>query len=286
MFSTKRIVAGLISAGVAITSIGSVCADATGLPQAPASNFRYDFFAEPVSRNEVKVTFQVTNNPGCSYVSIAFIYDGSESTRGRIEYSENLTGDNYVLVPLENHTNDLDIQILNISSPVMDSGDHNELFSCSIIFEVDDSQNWHEFSVAVCAYTSLTENINYDNLSVNVSPEYSINTCPYVVGDVNDDGRINITDSSCVLSICGNYGDGTSNKTVSLNTLNNLISSGAFANNSTLSGMLCAEAADADGNGRVQVADSNEILRYYSNHSAGLPISTIVGNAQVKTVVL
>lgn len=41
-----------------------------------------------------------------------------------------------------------------------------------------------------------------------------------------------------------------------------------------------------DQNNNVQIADANAILEYYANSMAGIEIESIIGNAEVKTVIV
>ncbi len=283
----KRTAAGIVAASIVTMNVSSFYANAIGLPSAPNSKFEYEFFAEPISRNEVKVTFEVTNNPGTNLVGIAFLYDESTCTKKGISFSDNLIDESYFIFQHYKGTFE-NAHVVEISNPILHMGDKYDCFSVSMTFEVDENTSWHEFSTAVCSYNSYTENINYNNLVRGVTPdaETSMQTCPYILGDVNDDKQVDVSDSTATLSICGNYGDKTDNKTISVEYLNDLISNGEFVNNDKLSGMLCAEAADVDKNNNVQMADANAILEYYANSMSGVEIESIIGNAEVKTVIV
>lgn len=287
MKKIKRTAAGIVAAGIVTMNVSSFYANAISLPSAPNSKFEYEFFAEPISRNEVKVTFEITNNPGTNLVGIAFLYDESTCTKKEISFSDNLIDESYFIFQHYKGTFE-NAHVVEISNPIMHTGDKYDCFSVSMTFEVDENTPWHEFSTAVCSYNSYTENIKYNNLVRGVTPdvETSLQACPYILGDVNDDKQVDISDSTATLSICSNYGDGTGDRTISVDALNKLISDGNFVNDNKLSGMLCAEAADVDKNNKVQMADVNKILEYYSDSMSGVEIESVIGNAEVKTVIV
>lgn len=287
----RRMVACIIATGVMVSSTGVTSAYAIGLPSAPASDFEYELSATPVSTSnstidQVKVTFQITNNPGFSHLGIAYIYDEDKCPVVTREFSSEVYENSYFVYqhPAGNLEN---MEAIEFSPRIGDSDEIYECFAVSMTFDIDkDADEWHEFSFAVVAYTSKEEDISYNNLTANQTPEVSLQTCPYIVGDMNDNEVIEISDASAVMTVCSSYGDTSSSKSISVSDLNTLISDGQFINNASLCEMRCAEVADADGNGVVQIADSEEILTFYSNHSSNLPMDTLVGDAQVKTIII
>ena len=52
------------------------------------------------------------------------------------------------------------------------------------------------------------------------------------------------------------------------------------------SGYSYAESADVDQSGYIEEADGNAILQYYANHAAALPVETLIGTTQIKTVTI
>ena len=295
--STKKITAYLLAVSTIVGSVCNTTASAMGLPQAPLSAFEYDFTAVPVATStslidQVKVTFQVTNNPGLSHIGIAFMYDMDTTPIANAEFSSEIIDENYVIFrhPDEYHE---DMFIIEFEKPIGSTAEIDDCFSVSLIFDIsEDASIWNEFSVAVVGYTSEAEGIYYNNMTTgqSLSPETSVQLCPYIAGDIDDNGVIEIADASALSTICSLYGDNSSSKAISVEDLNQLISEGAFINNAVLSNMRCAEVANVlDEVGCVDivnVADGEEILRYYSSTSANLSIDSIVGDAMIKTVVI
>jgi hypothetical protein len=302
MKRTKKFVAGVSAMAMmaAMTTTMMTNVDAASLPNVKSS-FSYELTSEMISDTQLEVTFQVTNNPGTQNLSLAFHYTG-ECTLYRIktnvEDMDVAKGIGY------NADENLIVYAMVIQEDAFTGETETfENFSISFFFNVDaDETSSCSFSTAVLKYVSGTEGTSYASSGDywECPPETAIQTYPYVLGDVDNDDRIAVEDASDVYSIVAVnnavYGSESApvsrvNYNVEYNVVSTTLVGGytipwntRFSYLVRSSGYAYAEAADVDKNGYIEKADGDAILDYYANSAAAIPMETLIGTRQVKTV--
>ncbi len=94
---------------------------------------------------------------------------------------------------------------------------------------------------------------------------------PYILGDVDNDQKIELEDATDVLTVA----DSAPNTTVSY--LNNHLSE-------WLPNAVCAEVADVDFDQHITEADAQSILNYYSQSATSTPIDSLIGKTYLYIV--
>jgi hypothetical protein len=186
--------------------------------------------------------------------------------------------------------------------------DYTGSIAITYYFQVNGSltEDDYDFKSCVYSYKSQAENIavshnppSLDNadVSLKVDGEESVS---YVIGDVNNDQVINITDASDVFGLINQYraydqwGIDPDNKVDNINHLINIDK--VISNNSGTvvtwgnkfsylirDGIACCEAADATQDGNIQQDDAEAILQYYSTAGSNQTIENLaVGKGGVK----
>ncbi len=296
MKNGNKFVAG-VSALAMITAMMTTVS-AVSIPEVPNSAFSYELRAEAVSDTQIKVSFQVTNNPGVFVFSIALQFDENCTP---CDWDQSINCFN--TLSYEQGSNSL-IYAMGIV-PEQNNGQQEtfENFSVDFWFNVDaDSDSSCRFSTAIISYNSLTEGIQYDKALIDggYDSDTAIETYPYLLGDVDNDGRIRVEDALRAFSIASYYEAVYESplapvSRINYNVENNIsstlengkvISWGTQFSYLMRSGYSCAEAADVDQSGYIEEADGNAILQYYADRAAALPVETLIGTTQVKTVTI
>jgi hypothetical protein len=302
MTGTKRFIAGVSAMAMmaAMTTTMMTSVDAASLPNTNSS-FSYELVSEMISDTQLEVTFQVTNNPGTKALSFAFHYDG-ECTPYKIR--TNVEDMDVTRTTGYNADKSLLVYVMAVQpGAITGETETFDNFSVSFFFNVDaDETASHSFSTAVLKYISDTEGTSYASSGEDweCPPETAIQTYPYVLGDVDNDDRIAVEDASDVYSIVAVnnavYGSESApvsrvNYNVEYNVVSTTLVGGytipwntRFSYLVRSSGYAYAEAADVDKNGYVEKADGDAILDYYANQAAMVPLETLIGTTQVKTV--
>lgn len=282
----KRALAGLLALTISAASMGAVSADAYGIPDVPNSAFEYELRAEVISDTRIAVGFEITNNPGFTSLGFAIRYDEDCSYAHKVNLNE-------ACVVLDSHnTSERFVYNGVMVNSAMNNGnsEYSGLTVFWYYFDVDNAYDQvYEFSVAIADYQSPTENIVFsktgDITAYDFAASIGVENEQYTLGDMDNDGLIEISDASDVLSIVS----ANSNNSMSVATLNNKLQSNAttpinwcerFPN------LICAEVADVDLDNFVEEEDANKILEYYSNASASTPVDSLIGTSRTKTLVV
>ncbi len=125
-------------------------------------------------------------------------------------------------------------------------------FTIDIYIKTSDSaDNTHTFSTVVTRFEATTKTYEAKSgLDVTVSTSDS-----YVIGDVDNDGKIMAVDATYVLNtISGGW--------TTVEKVNNNI---ATVRKNVCATIVCGEALDANHDKKVDSSDSNAILLYYAN---------------------
>jgi hypothetical protein len=296
MKRTKRFIAGV--SAMAMTAAMATSVSAVSIPNTKSS-FSYELTSEMISDTQLEVTFQVTNNPGLSTLSVALQFSGDCEPVDITSNAENC---------MEQGAYNSDMSLLfycvGAKPDKLDASkfvENTQNFSITATFDVEaGSTTPCQFSAAVTGYHSLAENINYDNAVVDgYSPDTEIETRPYLLGDVDNDGQIRVEDASDAYAIVAVdnavYGSESApvsrvNYNVEYNVVSTTLVDGYTIPWRTRfsylmrSGYSYAEAADVDRDGYIEESDGDDILSYYANSAASLPVETLIGTTQVKTI--
>lgn len=300
MKNWNKFVAGV--SALAMTTMMMTTVSAASIPGVN-SNFSYELTANAISDTQMEVVLQVTNNPGLKGFGCALQFSGECAP-----YNVYLSDDSGHVISVEAYNKDANLLVFAMAvSPDAITGESEIFnnFSVHFAFNVtEENIDICEFSSAIISYNSETENVNYDNAEVEAGdfePETSIETYPYLLGDVNNDGKIRVEDASNAYSISTVYNAVYGNPAASVSCVNynvehNVISATMGGENTIpwgtrfsylmRSGYSYAESADVDQNGYVEEADGDAILQYYTNHAVSLPMETLIGTTQVKTVTI
>lgn len=301
MKNWNKFVAGVSALAIAAAMMTTV--SAVSIPEVPNSAFSYELRAEAVSDTQIKVSFQVTNNPGTQALSVSLQFEGDCEPYGmktniELEECQHVAAYNA-------ESNMLNYTVLIVPTDSIHNAQETfENFSIDFLFNVDASTTTScRFSAAVFKYNSLTEGIQYDKALVNggYGSDTMVETHPYTLGDVDNDGRIKVEDACDIHSIVSVYNavygnDSASVASVNYNVEHNITSTTMVGENSIpwatrfsylmRSGHSYAESADVDQNGYIQRKDGDAILQYYADRAAALPVETLIGTTQVKTVTI
>ncbi|MBQ8823731.1 MAG: hypothetical protein IJZ64_00695 [Ruminococcus sp.] len=283
----KLKIAGSVSAAIMLftSSVTSITAFADVSP-VPGSSFAYDFTAsvvtesmtvmgEEVNRGDVEVTFQVTNNPGMLSYTVQLYYgEGYEL----FAYDENA---NFKLGS-GGHDKDSGCILLCEMSPEVDvlgcSNINFDNFYIKYYFRAKDniSVNNSNFSIALTQYNFPLET---GAKTIDFSPDITISS-PYTLGDMDNNGYITIDDASAVDSLGAKANAFLHNRSVDV--INQHLSEEKW--NNWFPKLIYAETADVDENGYVENEDTQEVLNYYANHAASVPLESLVGQTRFKTI--
>lgn len=293
----KRAISALMALTISATSMGAISADAYGIIGVPNSTFEYEMNARIVSDTQIELTVNVTNNPGFHSLGFNMYYEGCETPKCvpvyDFESGFSISPTYVVNTELQNC-----VYIFTMSNGITDSQDYVGKFSLRYIFNVDNAyEDVYEFSMCVFAYESYNENISFSIRGENFSDyaEQPVITThddiSYIVGDMDNDGIIDISDSSAIGRLVGF----TENKKgISVKDLNTVISRGAFDPynpnhfdcSAEFPNMVCAEIADATGEGQITLEDSEEVLTCYANNMALIPYEGLVGKVDIKKIIV
>lgn len=299
MFMSKwknKAIACMLAVSSIAASVGSLEVDAVGLSAAPNSEFQYELTAEVVSDSRVKVTFTVTNNPGAAQVGVVFKYDDYCNFCSCLP-SDVLLSTKYKLI--QNPMPNKNVHMVDFCTNYLQENqkwpwDGNDCYSYSIYFDVDEERpagTKYEFSATVYNYTSVTENIKFNNINneCEYDPECSVATMiqggkEYKLGDVDGNGLIEISDASEIYSIASHMGG-----SVSVADFNAGLNDHSSSWHEMFSHVPCGELAnvcDVDA-GYINLADYNEVLNYYSQYGASLPVEHFqVGKTYTKNAIV
>jgi hypothetical protein len=163
------------------------------------------------------------------------------------------------------------------------NAEKTDLFTVQYYFTVDNAYaKAYDFSSAIASYKSTTENISFDHAKTGATYESPVYAgIDYTLGDMDDDGEIEISDSSDVLAVIGMNG----NRAMTVDALNaKILTPSSNAWKTRFPNLPCAETADVDFDGTITQDDATGILQYYSNEAASLPTDTLIGTSRVKTI--
>lgn len=185
MKNWNKFVAGV--SALAMTTAMMTTVSAVSIPEVPNSAFSYELRAEAVSDTQIKVSFQVTNNPGLSSLGVVLQFDDAcEPVDADADVKNCMEACSY------NPDMDLIFYTVGAKPDIMDPTkfvENTENFSITFLFDVGtEGFSSLQFSLAVTGYHSEAEKINYDNSidEVGYTPETTIETYPYLLGDMDN----------------------------------------------------------------------------------------------------
>lgn len=295
----KKAIAALMALTISATSIGAISANAYGITYRNDSAFEYEISARILSDTQIELKIDVTNNPGFHELGFDVHYEGCKPSLPN--QCVTACEDGYTLIPVHPYIPELQnwLYTCSISDFTDPYFDYTGNFSLYYNFDVENAyEDICKFSVGVVRYYSHNENIYFDirkNANLEKYYEPTVKTThdgiEYIVGDMDNDGIIDISDSSAIGRLVGF----TENKQgISVEDLNTIISRGSFdpynPNHFDCSAefpdMVCAEVADATGEGKITLEDSEEVLNCYANDMASIPYEGLVGKVDIKEIIV
>lgn len=305
MNKTKRLLAGLLALTISAASMGAASADAYGILDVPTSQFEYELTARTVSDTQIELKIDVTNNPGFNQLAFALHYDNCTYDRTVPLIS---LQSNFVQTPANNPSlQNVFLAYWRSDGTIQDTTDYFGDFSVCLYFNIADSNvDACEFSVAVVSYYSNSENISFDKSTSGVSTysyelpvETSYDEVEYRVGDMDNDGYIELSDVSDinrVIYLSDNYSyvvneAAEDKQKMGVEELNRCLSYGAFLSHdwrSEFEELVCAEVADVNKDYVIDISDSSELAEYYANSGAGVEFDEdeYINSIQYKTTIV
>lgn len=256
----SKLLASIITVVMLAVSVGAMSASAITPAIVPGSKFNYEVTVEKVSgySYRYKLSVNVTNNPGVKVICFG------------VEYDKNCRP----IESLNTHTPGLVIGSGETVSTVtmINGSEYNGAIGFELYFTVTGSAATnHEFSVGV--YRFLSDTVDAGS-GVVTTGDAAFGIRDGMVGDLDANNSIDVDDAYLEKVLLNKL-----NKvSITVDALNaylkddenreTLISQGQFLgliNNTYVS----AAVADTDGNNKVDLEDSNEILTYYTHASVG-----------------
>lgn len=295
----KRAISALMALTISATSMGAISADAYGIKQFPNSAFKYEMSASILSDTQIELTVDVTNNPGFNELCFSLFYEGCNGYKCARIYDTD-SGFTINSTHIFNNTKKTCPVAIMVLDDEKRDRDYTGNLTIRYIFNVDNAyEDVCKFSMGIVTYNSHNENIDFSVPIEKLEQKYfeepviTNDNITYTVGDMDNNGIIEISDASAVGRLVGF----TENKKgISIWELNANISHGAWGGSydpndfdfaSEFPDLLCAEVADANNDKSITSADSEEVLTYYVNNMALIPYESLVGKVNIKkTLVL
>ncbi len=308
MRSLKKMAAAVMAVATLATSMVPFSADA--LSFAENSKFAYDLAVEGTSDDMVKVTFYTTYNPGVSDLAIALKYDQT-----KLEFVNSNMDVDYYFSTIKATANTPEKGLVVTATGVQPSGDemtphdYSAPIYFSYYFKIKDASEKknYDFSSCVITYKSQAENI-YFAKSMDVDGEYPDETIENVVsketytrniGDVLPNKKIDMNDVTELLGITSFLNSCISDGVIYTKVLNSMLTSdysytlndgktGTYRNrlkNSLyVDGVPFAEVADCDQNGKIEKADADLLITYYTQVAANQNPESLINTELSKVV--
>ncbi len=308
MRNFKKMMAAVMAVATLATSMVPFSADA--LSFAENSKFAYDLAVEGTSDDMVKVTFYTTYNPGVSNLAIALKYDQT-----KLEFVNSNMDVDYYFSTIKATANTPEKGLVVTATGVQPSGaemtpcDYSAPIYFSYYFKIKDTSEKknYDFSSCVITYKSQTENI-YFAKSMDVDGEYPDETIENVVskgtytrniGDVLPNKKIDMNDVTELLGITSFLNSCTSDGAIYTKILNSMLTAdysytlndgktGTYRNrlkNSLyVDGVPFAEVADCDQNGKIEKADADLLITYYTQVAASQNSESLINTELSKVV--
>lgn len=282
---------GAISASIALlaSSVTSMTAFADVSP-VPGSSFAYDLkssivresknvYGIQVNPGDIALTFHVTNNPG-TYSFSFMVVDGGSYKFLEAE-SDGKFRNSAVVVPNEEENRCIYAQMGNDNIITGEKAIHYDNFSVTMYFRPEEgiTNSNSNFSVAMLGYSSPSLSQSFQIVADEAEPDISISS-PYTLGDIDNNGYITIDDASAVDSLGAKANAFLHNRSVDV--INQHLSEEKW--NNWFPKLIYAETADVDENGYVENEDTQEVLNYYANHAASVPLESLVGQIRFKII--
>ena len=276
----SKFLAALLSVLMTMVFVGMIPANAISVSTVPGATMTYTVYTEKVSgySNRVKITFKTVHNPGVSVLSVAV--KGSSNCTAISASSDYGFG-------AEGISSDKTLALYNWAS--VKGTDYNKTLEFEYVFDINGNSNSsYAFDIAIVQYVSKADNksekINTEDFfkvkdaSIVTTPSRQI-----IIGDTNDDGKIDIDDYTEVLRIL-DY--------ASLDQLSTLVLDNALTKNlnkwrTTFPNLPCAEVADVNCDNLIKQDDAKEILSYYSKLMAGSEkFESYIGSKHALTIIV
>ena len=297
-----KMVAAVMAVATLATSMVPLSADA--LYFNGQSKFAYDLSVDDTNWDDmVRVTFYTTYNPGVTSFSVALKYDTS-----KLEYVESYRDSDYESAGTFGTSNDKTKGMVIIVSATENLQDYNQPISYSYYFKpkTTSRKETYNFSACVYQYNSKTENILFGNNIGKLSPvpdevtkKVQKGTYNRRIGDVIPDNSIDMSDVTTVLGIVSFLNDCQESDVTDTYDLNEmLITDRAYTLKSGKTGTYrerlkdslyvddvpFAEVADCDQNGKIEKADADLLITYYSQAASGQDPDSLI-NSKISKVV-
>ncbi len=294
----KKAIATLMALTISAASIGAISADAYGITYSKNSAFEYEMSARILSDTQIELMVNVTNNPGFHELGFTIYYEGCKTPKcvAAYDFESGFSLVNAFAVNTELQNCSYNLTMLDGSE---NDQDYTGSFYLRYVFNVDNAyEDICEFNTCVSAYGSYNENIQFSIRGedfFDYAEEKPAITAPndisYIIGDMDNNGIIDISDASAVGRLVGF----TKNKQgISIEDLNTIIARGSFDPynpnhfdcRAEFPNMVCAEVADATGEGQITLEDSKEVLTCYSDNMASTPYKGLVGKVDIKKIIV
>ncbi len=230
-----------------------------------SSDLSYDMSVEKIDDTNIVLHVDFSNRFTLTQLDFKLYYDETCSIRG-----EDIDAPEISAASVDNENHVLFLTILFVNGKKSD-------FSIDFYFTTDSSDLTHTFSASVTRYSSSSGDYSAQN-----EKDVSFATGDlYTIGDVNCDGFVDPTDSSCIYAML----DSMNTTSITVEYANQNVT--ALRKVDGCAKFVCGEAADVNDDMIIDAMDATEIMTYYVNMQLGSPSSNdIIGTKYYVIIVL
>lgn len=265
MKKLKKISAALIATALTAGCAGMLPVNAISVDDIPGLD--YEVTVTPVNNKRLAVTLNFTQNPGISSIGIGVKYD--ENCIPDYEATDTPKGTS---APAAN------TELRYSLCPIIFGKNTTAQFSATFYFDLKDTVD-SEHTFSTCIYTYHSANGVYFHTSdVTSRPlDATLKTESYNLGDIDNNGKIEITDAQSILEISNTIGSTSYSVSAANKNLSNL--------KKKYPKLVCGEVADINQNGLIEEADAKSVLTYYSESNVGdAHHNTLIGSKMIKVI--
>ena len=275
-FLTKT-VAALASAVTLSSMAGAIPTSAIDMSYGVGKNsaMRYTVYTTKLSDTQIKLTVNITTNPGIGAITLLVKSDPAfkgKNDSERCDLPNRLVSGTYVY---NEETN------LACIPCVVDANSHKEM-EFSIIYDVDKNDTaMHDFKVGFISYFSpnepeakfgYTPDDDFSDCDANISVSPSVNVR---LGDIDNDNYVDTIDLFYMEKMVAD-----SNGHLSTTYLDQQLKNRNSTWSKNYPFLKCAAVADIDHNAVIEKADSDSLGKYIAEKGAGVSLT----NKEINTL--